>query len=293
MAVPINILSRIFYPIIYLLMNSSSFIEKNVKWKGDNLSPEDLHSALKLTTDDEIRDEDQKILEGIVKFGNKDVKQIMISRVDVISIDRETKFDQVLSIIHKYGFSRIPVHDGGFDNIKGTLYIKDLLPHLNKNADFKWIELIRNPFFVPENKKIDDLLKDFQKKKIHLAVVVDEYGGASGIVTLDDVLSEVVGDISEEIDEEEFYRKIDDKNYLFEGKTPLIDFYKVIEVNEEEFENSKGESDTLAGFIIEISGRIPKKLEKFEFGNCQFTIESANVKRLKEIKVTVLHGKNK
>jgi gliding motility-associated protein GldE len=291
MALPLIFLSKVFYPIIYLLMNSSAFIERNVKWKGENLSSDDLHKALELTSDEDIKGEDQKILEGIVKFGNTDVKQIMVSRVDVVALDQNSKFDEVLKLIHKHRYSRIPVYDGGFDNIKGTLYIKDILPFLSENTSFHWMDLIKKPFFVPENKKIDDLLKEFQEKKIHLAIVVDEYGGASGIVTLDDVLGEVVGDISEELQEEDTFIKLDENNYVFDGKTPLVDFYRVLNVNEEDFENAKGESDTLAGFIIEISGRIPKKLEKFEFGNCQFTVESANVKRIKEIKVTIVHGK--
>jgi len=288
MAYPLHILSQIFYPIIYVLMKTSKLIERKVKWKGQNLSSEDLSSALELTSDDDMKDEDQKILEGIVKFGSTDVKQIMVSRVDVTAIEQNAIFKEVLEIIKENGYSRIPVYEESFDQIKGTLYIKDLLPYLNEKEDFKWTKLIRKPFFVPENKKIDDLLKEFQEKKIHLATVVDEYGGASGIVTLDDILSEVVGDISEEIEEDEWYHKIDDKNYLFDGKTPLIDFYKVVNVAGGEFENAKGESDTMAGFIIEISGRIPKKLEKFEFANCLFTVESANVKRIKEIKVTLL-----
>ncbi len=293
MAKPILILSKIFNPIIFILMNSTRFIERKVKWKGDHVSTEDLTTAIELTVEEEIKDEDQKILEGIVKFGNTDVKQIMISRVDVLAIDQTDKFNEVLQTIREEGYSRIPVYEESFDNIKGTLYIKDLLPHLDENKDFDWLKLIRPPFFVPENKKIDDLLKEFQEKKIHLAIVVDEYGGASGIVTLDDILEEVVENVSEEVEEDEHYRKIAEGTYLFEGKTPLIDFYKIMDVNEEEFENAKGESDTLAGFIIEISGRIPKKLERFEFDNCQFTVESANVKRVKEIKVKLINAKTK
>lgn len=291
MAYPLMLFSKLFSPIIFVLLNSTSFIERRVKWKGHKLSSEDLSSALELTSDEEIKDEDQKILEGIVKFGNTDVKQIMVSRVDAISIDKNTKFDEVLKIIHRHRFSRMPVYEDSFDRIVGTLYIKDLLPHLNEGAYFDWTGLIRKPFFVPENKKIDDLLKEFQEKKIHLAVVVDEYGGASGIITLEDVLSEVVGDISKEVQEDELFQKLDDFTYIFDGKVPLIDFYRVVNADANQFEKVKGESDTLAGFILEITGRIPKKLEKFEFAGFKFIIESANIKRVKEIKVLLPDGK--
>lgn len=287
MAFPLLLLSKIFYPLSFVLMNSTSLIEKRVKWKGQKLSSDDLHKAIALTSDDDLHNEDQKILEGIVRFGNTDVKQIMVSRVDVVSIDTKMKFDEVLSIIRSHRFTRIPVCEDNFDNIKGTLYIKDLLPYLSEDKNFDWAKMVRKPFFIPENKKLDDLLKEFQEKKIHLAIVVDEYGGASGIVTLDDVLSEVVGDISEEIRDDENYVRIDDNTYMFDGKIPLIDFYRVMNLNEEEFEKAKGESDTLAGFIIEISGRIPRKREKFEFGNCLFDIENADAKRILEIKVSL------
>ena len=291
MAYPLRFLNKVFFPMNYLLINFTSIIENKVKWKGDSLSSDDLHKALELTSDDGIQSEDQRILEGIVKFGDTDVKQIMISRIEVSALDHKDSFDEVLKLIDKNGYSRIPVYEENFDSVVGVLYIKDLLPYLNMGPEFKWFELVRKPFFVPENKKIDDLLKEFQDKKIHLAIVVDEYGGTSGIVTLEDILKEIVGDISEESEEENGVQKINDNNYLCEGKTPLIDFYKLVDVNADAFEKEKGESDTLAGFIIEISGRIPKKNEKFTFGNCLFTIESANVRRIKEIRVTLLDEK--
>jgi len=292
MVYPLIFLSRLFHPIVKILINSTSFIENNVKWKRKNLSSEDLSRALELTSEDQMKDEDQKIFEGIIKFGKTDVKQIMVSRVDVVALNKESDFTEVLEIILNCGFSRIPVYEDTFDKTLGVLYIKDILPFLEKKAPFKWIDLVRKPFFVPENKKIDDLLKEFQEKKIHLAIVVDEYGGVSGIVTLDDILGEIVGDISEEVDDYSGFQKIDENNYLFEGKTPLIDFYKLInaaESDEVEFENAKGESDTLAGFVIEIIGRIPKKLEKIRFSHYLFSVESANIKRVKEIKVTLLN----
>ena len=290
MALPLIILSKAFYPVIFLLTRTSNIIEKRIEWKEKSLSSEDLSRALELTSDSRIEEEDQKILEGIVKFGNTDVKQIMIARIDVIAIDEETRFHEVLGMIREHGFSRIPVYKENFDNISGILYIKDLLPYLEKGDSFNWVKFIRKPFFVPENKKIDDLLKEFQDKQIHLAVVVDEYGGSSGIVTLEDILEEIVGDISDEIEEESNFTKLDDNTYLFDGKTPLIDFYKVISVDESKFESAKGESDTMAGFVVEISGRIPKKMEKIRFENILFTVESANVKRVKEIKVSIQNG---
>lgn len=289
MALPLMVLSKMFYPVTYLLINFTAIIENRIKWKGKSLSSEDLSQALELTSEREMQTEDQRILEGIVKFGNTDVKQIMVSRVDVVSIKMETNFRKVLDIINSCKYSRIPVFEESFDNVSGILYIKDLLPYLNEAKNFKWQELIRKPIFVPENKKIDDLLKEFQEQKVHLAVVVDEYGGTSGIVTLEDILGEIVGDISEEIEQENGFQKIDDKNYLIDGKVPLIDLYKILPVNETEFENSKGESDTLAGFVIEISGRIPRKNEKIKFGNVLFTIESANVKKIKEVKLTLVN----
>lgn len=288
MALPLLVLSKLFYPIIYLLINSTKLIEKRIEWKEKNLSSDDLSKALELTSEKHLEESDQRILEGIVTFGQTDVKQIMISRVDVVALNKEDTFKHVLHVIQKNKFSRIPVYKENFDAILGILYIKDILPYLEEKEDFDWIHLIRKPFFVPENKKIDDLLKDFQSKKIHLAIVVDEYGGSSGIVTLEDILEEIVGDISGEAGVDSGYRKIDDKNFIFDGKTPLIDFYKVVDVNEELFENAKGESDTIAGFVVEICGRIPRKMEKIRFEKVEFTIESANIKRVKEIQVTLL-----
>ena len=227
------------------------------------------------------------MLEGIVKFGNTDVKQIMRSRTDVTALNINTKYSQVLNTIQETGFSRIPIFEESFDNIKGILYIKDLLPHLKEDENFNWLNLLRQVFFVPENKKIDDLLKEFQEKKIHLAVVVDEYGGTSGIVTLEDVIEEIVGDISDEFDDDEIvYSKLDSNNFVFEGKTALNDFYRILNIDGLDFEEAKGESDSLAGFILEITGNIPKKGAKISFNDFIFTIEGVNKRRVTRIKAT-------
>ena len=227
------------------------------------------------------------MLEGIIKFGNTDVKQIMRSRTDVTALNINTKYSQVLNTIQETGFSRIPIFEESFDNIKGILYIKDLLPHLKEDENFNWLNLLRQVFFVPENKKIDDLLKEFQEKKIHLAVVVDEYGGTSGVITLEDVIEEIVGDISDEFDDNELiYSKLDDFNYVFDAKINLKDFYKVIELKDEEiFEKAKGESESIAGFVLEIAQAFPKISQVIKFEGYQFVIESVDRKRIKRIKV--------
>lgn len=290
MALPLTVMQMVFNPLSRLLMFSTSVIDKRIQWKARKASSDDLSQALELTSEGNLPDEEHKILEGIIKFGGTDVKQIMKSRVDITVLDIAANYNEVLEVIRESGYSRIPVYEENLDSINGILYIKDLLPRLEAGEQFKWQNLLRAPFFVPENKKIDDLLKEFQAKKMHLAIVVDEYGGTSGIVTLEDILEEIVGEISDEFDEEmTTYSKIDDDNYLFEGKTPLIDLYKVLDLDEKKFEEAKGEADTVAGFIIEIAGKIPKKMEKVKFENCLFTIESADVKRVKKVKVTLQH----
>ena len=212
----------------------------------------------------------------------------MRSRIDITALDYKSTYTDVLKTIEKTGFSRIPIYQDSFDLIKGILYIKDLLPYLNKGDNFKWNKLIREVFFVPENKKIDDLLKEFQEKKIHLAVVVDEYGGTSGIVTLEDIIEEIVGDINDEFDDDDIiYSKLDNKNYVFEGKTTLKDFYRIINISGENFEQKKGEADSIAGFIIENTGNFPEKGQKINFENYTFSIESVNDRRITRIKVTL------
>ena len=252
-----------------------------------NFSVDQLSQALELTASDETSTEEQKILEGIVSFGNTDTRQVMSPRIDIFALEINEPFVEICPKIIEKGFSRIPVYRDNIDQIEGVLYVKDLLPHINTN-DFDWASLLREPFFVPENKKLDNLLKDFQSMKSHLAIVVDEYGGTSGLVSLEDVIEEIVGDISDEFDDEHInFSKIDDKNYLFEGKINLKDFYRIIDVDEELFENRKGEAETLAGFILEILGNFPKKNQKISFENCLFTIETVDQKRVKQIKVTI------
>lgn len=285
MAYPLFYIRFILNPFSSMLVSSTNFIDKRIKKKGHNISVDQLSQALELTTDENQDGEDQKILEGIVKFGTTDVKQVMTSRVDVISIEQGMTFHEVTELILEAGFSRIPVHKENFDSIVGVLYIKDLLPHLNKK-ELDWNKLIRKPYFVPENKKIDDLLRDFQTKKTHLAIVVDEYGGSSGIITLEDILEEIVGDISDEFDDDDlFYSKLDDTTYVFEAKIALNDMYRVLDIDGDDFENEKGESETLAGFVLELFGKIPKKNEKLRFKEYQLTIEAADKRRIKRIKL--------
>ena len=293
MSIPLSFLEKIFKPISLILISSTRIIDRKTKNKGHNLSVDDLSNALELTSNANEDKDEKKILEEIVKFGNTDVKQIMRSRIDITALDYKSSYSEVLKTIKKTGFSRIPIYEETFDIIKGVLYIKDLLPYLNKGPKFKWNELIREVFFVPENKKIDDLLKEFQEKKIHLAIVVDEYGGTSGIVTLEDIIEEIVGDISDEFDDDNIiYSKLDSTNYVFEGKTALNDFYRILNIDGEEFEQAKGESDSLAGFIIENTGTIPEKEEKITFNNYTFTIEDVNDRRITRIKVTFEAKKN-
>ena len=288
MSLPLSFLEKIFNPISAFLISSTRIIDRKIKNNKHNLSVDDLSNALELTHDENENKDEKKILEEIVKFGNTDVKQIMRSRIDVTALDYKSTYTDVLKTIKKTGFSRIPIYQDSFDLIKGILYIKDLLPYLNKSDNFKWNKLIREVFFVPENKKIDDLLKEFQEKKIHLAVVVDEYGGTSGIVTLEDIIEEIVGDINDEFDDDDIiYSKLDNKNYVFEGKTTLKDFYRIINISGENFEQKKGEADSLAGFIIENIGNFPEKKQKINFENYTFSIEGINNRRITRIKVTL------
>jgi putative hemolysin len=287
-SLPLSIFDKLFKPLTYILVASSKIIDRKLEGKGHQLSVDDLSNALELTSDENEDKNEKKILEGIVKFGSTDVKQIMRSRIDVTALDQKSTFDEILTTIKKTGYSRIPIYQNSFDNIKGILYIKDLLPYLNQSSKFNWNELIREVFFVPENKKIDDLLKEFQEKKIHLAIVVDEYGGTSGIVTLEDIIEEIVGDISDEFDDDDIiYSKLDALNYVFEGKTALNDFYRILNIEGALFENAKGESDSLAGFILELTGSIPEKNEKITFDKFTFTIEGVNKRRVTTIKVSI------
>lgn len=284
----VQLLQRAFYPLSSLLIFTTSLLDKIIKPRAHNISVDELSQALELTVDEDIPEEDHKILKGIVKFGNTDVKQIMRSRVDVIAFESGLGFTKLLDAITASGFSRVPIYKGTLDNVAGVLYTKDLLQYMDEGDDFNWHSIIRPPFFVPENKKIDDLLREFQYKKIHLAVVVDEYGGTSGIVTLEDVIEEIVGEINDEFDDDDLiYSKLDDFNYVFEGKAHLNDVYRVLQIDGEAFEDVKGEADTLAGLILELEGRIPTKNEKIQFKNLSFTIEAADNRRIKRVKVTI------
>jgi gliding motility-associated protein GldE len=286
MAYPLTLFEKIFKPITSLLLYSSIFVKKRTGTRHSNISMDDLSDALELTSDD--FNEDEKILKGIVNFGNINVSAIMCPRMDVTAIDIKSGFDKIVPVIINSGFSRIPVYSGSFDNVKGVLYAKDVLPYTNNPGSFKWQALLRPPYFVPETKKINDLLKEFQTKKIHLAVVIDEYGGTSGIITLEDILEEIVGEISDESDEDHLLFRIIDKNtYIFEGKILLNDFCKVFEIEEDIFEEVRGESETLAGLILELTGEIPQKDQIIKYGKFVFRIESADKRRIKDIRVEI------
>ncbi|MDG1161818.1 MAG: gliding motility-associated protein GldE [Flavobacteriaceae bacterium] len=284
---PLQFLSFFLTPLSFPLINLTNVIEKKLGSKNSNFSVEILSKALELTSEGSTTKEEKKILEGIVSFGNTETVQIMKPRIDIFALSHDETYDEVLTKILKHGYSRNPVYKNSIDNIVGILYAKDLLGFLD-NKDFDWQELLREPFFVPENKKLDDLLVEFRERKNHLAIVVDEYGGTSGIVTLEDVIEEIVGEINDEFDTDDLsYSKIDANNYIFDGKITIKDFCKVLEdTNEEKFEEYKGESETIAGFILEISGKFPKIGEKINFDRYTFTIEALDRKRIKQLKVT-------
>lgn len=287
---PLQFLTFFLTPLSSPLINLTTVIEKKLGSKNSNFSVEILSKALELTSEGSTTKEEQKILEGIVSFGNTETVQIMKPRIDIFALSHDEPYSEVLTKILHHGYSRNPVYKDSIDNIVGVLYSKDLLGFLDKK-EFQWQELLREPFFVPENKKLDDLLVDFRERKNHLAVVVDEYGGTSGIVTLEDVIEEIVGEINDEFDTDDLsYSKIDVNNYIFDGKITIKDFCKVLEdTNEEKFEDYKGESETIAGFILEISGKFPKIGEKINFDIYTFTIEALDRKRIKQLKVTRNH----
>lgn len=288
MATPLLVIQRILSPISWLLLRLGRVIEK---WMGTpdagNISVDDLGHALELTQDEHRTQGEHRILEGIVTFGEKEVGQIMTPRMDIASLHHEEPYAEVLAQILDKGYSRWPVYSKSMDEITGFLFVKDLLPHLD-DQEYHWQQLIRPAFFVPEHKKIDDLLQEFQQQKIHLAIVVDEYGGTSGLVTLEDILEEIVGDISDEFDDEETrYSKLDERTYVFEGKVSLVDVYRILDIDGEPFEDARGDSSTLAGFVIEQAGRIPEKGDQIEFAGFDFVIESADKRRIKRIKITL------
>lgn len=286
MARPLMFLNKLFYPLSSVLVHSTSFIEKRFNSKGYNISVDDLSNVLDIAGENDTNIEEKRILRSIVEFGNIQVKEIMKSRVDVTAFSINTSFDEVKKEIIKSGYSRTPVYSESFDKIKGILYIKDLLPHLD-TTDFEWKTILRSPFFVPEGKMIDDLMREFQQKKIHLAIVVDEYGGTSGIVTLEDIIEEIVGDINDEFDDDGVkFSKLDSQNYIFEGKTSINDALKILNLEFDYFDEIKGESDSLAGLILEMKGNIPDVGEVLKFNHLTFKIESVDKRRIKRVKIT-------
>ncbi|WP_055447041.1 gliding motility-associated protein GldE [Lacinutrix mariniflava] len=288
MAYPLKVLDFVFSPISLPMRAITLGIHNKLGKQKSNLSVDQLSQALELTSEEDTTQEEHKILKGIVSFGNTDTKQVMRPRLDIFALNIEQTYSDIINEITSNGYSRIPVFKDNVDTIEGILYVKDLLPHID-TKDFDWKTLLREPFFVPENKKLDDLMSEFQEKKVHLAVVVDEYGGTSGLVSLEDIIEEIVGDITDEFDDEDVhYSKLDDNNYVFEGKTALKDFYKILKLEEETiFEGKKGEAETLAGFILEISGSFPRQASKINFENYVFTIEALDNKRIKRVKVTI------
>ncbi|MFN4761842.1 gliding motility-associated protein GldE [Gillisia sp. Q332] len=288
MAYPLNVLDTLFAPLSIPMRSITLFIHERLGKQRSYISIDQLSQALELTREEETSHEEQKILRGIVSFGNTDTKQVMKPRMDIFALNETQSFKEIVPEIIKNGYSRIPVYKENIDNVTGILYVKDLLPFIDKK-EFDWAGLVRDPYFVPENKKLDDLLNEFKVKKNHLAIVVDEYGGTSGLISLEDIIEEIVGDINDEFDDEDLiFSKLDDSNFVFEGKTPLKDFYKIIKLEDPSaFEGKKGESETLAGFLLEISGGFPKKNEIITFLNYKFTIEVIDDKRIKQIKLSI------
>ena len=280
-------LRKFFWPLEWMLIVSGILAEKVVQKKRRQLSVDDLEQALELTDKDDIKDE-QSMLKGIIRFGDETAKEVMTSRQDIFDIDIKNSYDDVLKCIVDNNYSRIPVYQDSTDNIRGILYIKDLLPHLQKLSNFRWQSLIRPPHFVPETKKIDDLLREFQENKVHIAIVVDEFGGTSGLVTLEDILEEIVGEINDEYDDDEkVYSKLNDNTYVFEGKVLLIDFCKILDISDEEFSEVEGDADSLAGLLLEIKGDFLNIHEKIDYQNYTFEILSIEECRIRKVKVTV------
>ena len=283
---PLLLLDFLLTPISLPMQKLSNFIKKKLSFKKGNINLNQISSALDLTSPDETTKQEHKILKGILSFGNTETKEVMRPRLDIHAYSNLLNYDEVLKNIIENNFSRIPVYKDDLDNIIGILYVKDLLPFLDKK-DFDWLSTLRKPLFIPENKKLDDLMQEFQEKKIHLAIVVDEFGGTSGVISLEDVIEEIVGDISDEFDDDSLlFSKLDNYNYVFEGKTSMKDFYKILNIDSTPFDKLKGDSETIAGFILEISQSFPKTNSKIVFENYTFTIESVDKKRIKQVKVT-------
>jgi len=287
---PLRFLDVVFSPISIPLQFITIQIQNGLGKQKSNISVDQLSQALELTNDDDTTKEEQQILQSIVSFGNTDTKQVMRPRMDIFAVNIDAEFNTIIPEIINNGYSRIPVFEENIDKVVGILYVKDLLPHLNKKI-FDWKTILREPFFVPENKKLDDLMQEFQIKKVHLAIVVDEYGGTSGVISLEDIIEEIVGDISDEYDVDDLnFSKIDENNYRFDGKTSLKDIYKILSIEDNSlFEDKKGEAETIAGFILELSGGFPRVGSEINFGNYVFTIEAIDKKRIKQIRLTILN----
>lgn len=289
MAHPLNVLDTLLSPLSTPMRAVTLFIHERLGKQRSSISIDQLSQALELTNEEDTTHEEQKILKGIISFGNTETKQVMRPRMDIFALNENQTFKEIIPEIIENGYSRIPVYKENIDQVTGILYVKDLLPYLDK-SDLDWKVLAREPYFIPENKKLDDLLNEFKVKRNHLAIVVDEYGGTSGLISLEDIIEEIVGDISDEFDDEDLiFSKLDESNFVFEGKTPLKDFYKIIKLEDTtSFEENKGESETLAGFLLEISGGFPKKGEVITYLNYQFTVEVIDNKRIKQIKLGIL-----
>jgi len=288
MAYPLSVLDKLFSPVSLPMRAATLFIEDKFGKQKSNLSVDQLSQALELTDDRDTTKEEQKILQGIVTFGNTDTKQVMKPRMDIFALNEEMAYKDIMPEIISNGYSRIPVYKDNIDNITGILYVKDLMPYVERKT-LDWSSLVRDAYFVPENKKLDDLLNEFKEMKMHLAIVVDEYGGTSGLISLEDIIEEIVGEISDEFDDEDLiFSKLDDNTFVFEGKTPMKDFYKVIKIEDPNiFEEVKGDAETLAGFLLEISKGFPKQHEVLKFHQYAFTIEAFDNKRIKQIKLSI------
>ena len=283
----ISFLSFVFSPLSKALLGISGLIEKRVKKKSYTLTSQELNQALEITTDENTSDREKDILRGILNFGNISVRSVMQARRDIVAFDTSMNFHELMDLINKNGYSRVPVFNETIDKIEGIMYIKDLLKYIDQDENFDWIPLLHTPFFVPENKKIDDLLYDFQEKRVHMAIIVNEYGETEGLVTMEDIIEEIVGEINDEFDEVEAdYKKIADNVYVFEAKTSLNDFCRVFEIDNTYLEKAKGESETLAGLIIELFGRIPSAGEEIEFEDFTFRVQSVDSRRIKKVRVT-------
>ena len=288
MAAPVfTVLNKVFRPLSSLLVRSKGLTERIMAHEAETLTVDDLEQALELTDKKEIAEE-AGMLQGIIRFGGETVRDVMTPRVDIVDLEMRTPYPEVLKCIVENNYSRIPVYQGTEDNIKGILYIKDLLPHISKPGNFRWQTLIRPPFFVPETKMIDDLLRDFQQNKVHMAIVVDEFGGTSGLVTMEDILEEIVGEIDDEYDDEERpYQRLNQNTYLFEAKTALSEFLRIVNLDDDFFEEVEGEADTLAGLLLELKGEFPKLHERLTYRNISFEVMELDERRIVKIKVIV------